>query len=364
MAKNGIAINIPASLGLSQAGLIWLPLPEGGLEASWLEETSRFGAKLSRALCREEDLRDRNVSPIDVDRPDWSGVERWVAISVARREKAAAEKAAERAAAEAATPIVDAAIANPGSSELLIQSEPTNVRPWGEWDWSRGSVLASTDVAWDGLCERLRVEARRRNAEARQQWADRIALLNDDELRAFTKGAVYHGGTRDHLSRETLARIDAAAKRDSEAEQTAIELQLRAALSAAPAHVLERFEAGFLPADELERYLSDAAFGSISLPLYQDLTDDDYEHSDECDGGKIKINGRAYNQDDDTLDAEEWSSWTVAREACSAAGLEAQLRVSRVYCTEEDCDNAVYRLSARVTATIGGITVKRDYAVG
>lgn len=289
-------------------------------------------------------LPDSQVAPVV-----WSEVVRILQAEV----DAKAEKKRE-IDAEAAE--IDAAIADQKPSNWLRHYNST---PWKPWSTSH---VSSNHPART----RLEAECKRRNELARVAWQHSLSQMGNEEL----LGQVNYQSEQ-HLPDELLQRVqqikadrDAAAEEAATKEAAIKEAEIREKLTSAPAHVLERYNAGFLPDDELQTQLANVAFGSVDLPLFDELTEDDIEHSDECYAAKPKFTSREYNKPGDTLDAEEWASWSAVHDVLQAAGFEPELRISKGWCQDDNCDANASRLKARITAVVGGISLQREYAVG
>jgi hypothetical protein len=350
--ENGIVIDVSPSLGLSRAGEMWLPLPDSGMPSDSLSLSDGYRT-IAQLLCTRWTFESgRDYWSLSVTSTDWAGVERR--ISELRLEAAA--KAAEIAAATAKESkllaLVDAAIADPNPSMLLTRADTD---PCSPWDWHQ-----HPDYGWSAVAnDRLRSEGSRRNGAARDSWNESLRALPDGEfLRAC--GGHPRESCVDEENKTRLRDVRSATR---EAENKAKSDAICAAFAKAwaPSHVTERYLAGVLPDHERDTWLNNAAFSTILLPTFTPLTVDDCpDHSDECRDPEVKFSGAEY---DGELDSDEWESWKLVKSTLELAGFQPQLRISRVYCNDDRCDAHAYSLHARVETVIGGITVRREYAV-
>jgi N-acetylmuramoyl-L-alanine amidase CwlA len=88
------------------------------------------------------------------------------------------------------------------------------------------------------------------------------------------------------------------------------------------------------------------------------LEDPDLDHDDECGYAEPKYRHEEYSGE---LNAEEWISWKAAKSTIESAGFAATLRIAVLSCS--NCDASIYRLKARATTSVGGLTVWKEYAV-
>lgn len=348
--ENGIAIFIDPSLGLARAGRMWLQLPESGFPADALD--LYYGSYVvSRSLCTRQQFDvHHDIRSLSVDSPDWAGVERKIDELRAESEKKAAAKAAEDLARAVTKSRVDAAIANPEPSDLLTRDES---HPWSPWDFCCSGIPSSVG------CGALQNETTRRNRAANEEWNALLAQMDDDQF-VLSCGGHPRESQINPDNKSRLRTIRAARDAAQNAAKTA-EVTAAFAKANAPSHVTERFVAGVLPNSERDEWLSTAAFGAITLPAFVWLTDADLpEHGEDCQEPEVKFSGAEYEGE---LDADEWASWKSVKAALESAGFEPELRFSKVYCSDNSCCACAYRLKARVTATIGGVTVTQEYAV-
>lgn len=356
MARNGIAISVDPKLGKTSAGLIWLPVPESGMP-EWMLQLERKGCHgelwhpIRDALCEEHRGGATGVHPIAVSDATWTAVESFAEDLRTKMEAEAAKTAAANAECDALIAEYEAAIANPEPSRLLTRSDA----PWGHaWDCKYDSTPGSDlehKTALDHARGAAQSEAMRRSKENAVAFADRAS--DDEFMAAFDFFAAQKFDLLERRSRIEKAR--------NEATKAANQAAIRTALAGAPAHIVERWEAGRLPESELKSALASALFGAIDLQRYEKIEDSEVEHDENCSDPEIKVKACEY---DGELDAEEWESWKAAKAAIEAAGFEAELRQVTAYCTDDDCSGSVSRLQARVEAEVGGVTVIRAYAVG
>lgn len=356
-SQNGIIINVDPSLGTARAGRIWIPVPAEGVPAELLavEQDTQYAhgyRPVRAALCTREQFeadRNRNHPALTVQSPDWNGVAtaaRAIAAETAAYRAAEAAKEAEYAATrDAEIAAIAAEVVTPGPTEHLAYNPHT---PWQAWSVERYIRLRGDAV------DILRSECERRNRATESTWLASVSSLTDNELADLSENA------RANLPRDLAARAEAVREARKEAAESANMRAIEAALSTAPSHVLERWQAERLPKSELTEALANVAFAALDLPRYEKLQDSDVEHSDECDDqSDTRVRTTEY---DGELDAEEWESWKTVKAAIEAAGFEAELRKAEIYCAT--CRESHTRLQARATTTIGGINVMRNYAIG
>lgn len=356
MARNGIAIFVDPKLGKTNAGLIWLPVPDTGVP-EWmllLERELCNGTvmhPIRDALCDKSGFGKSENRALNVTDATWEAVEAAAESLRADLAELAANAAKAKAECDALIAEYEAAIANPEPSRLLTREEA----PWGyDWDFKYESIEGANQEhrsALDRVREKARIEARKRSCESAVSFANRASDV--EFMAAFDYSAASRFGLTDR--RNQIEENQKAATRDAE------RLAIRTRLADAPAHILERFDAGRLPEDELKSALANAIFGAIDLPRYEKIEDSKVEHDESCDDPEIKVKTCEYTGE---LDAEEWESWKAAKAAIESAGFEAELRQVTAYCTCRDCGGSVSRLQARVEAEAGGVTVIRAYAVG
>ena len=178
----------------------------------------------------------------------------------------------------------------------------------------------------------------------------------------------------DHpLATELRRRKYAAEEREKQREaerQAAAKALVRAFLAehGAPDQV-ERFDAGVLPALELEMTLADLAFNALdeyprfdiilehqvrdALPIF----DSTFSAEDYAD---CEVQFRSIEATE--LNREQWAQLKAMRAACPAATIEARLHQGTL--DHKDVPwGVIERLGALATATVAGIEVRREYAL-
>lgn len=265
---------------------------------------------------------------------------------------------------------------NAEARAAIATPEPSSILELNSWGWRvRLHESDRIDHPLGGNCDSngryvrascslesdLQAEANRRNGEFKAARRAEFDKLTDEQLAAL-KDPDIHELSPDAASRRrrAIAAIEEAKEALEQAKKDRETAEIRAALVAggAPEHVLERLDDGCLPDTERNEYLRNAVFRSIELTPFRKLEDSDLDHDNECDCAEPKYKHSDY---DGELDAEEWILWKAAKAAIESAGFEAVLRITKLSC--ENCEASTYRLKARATTTVGGLTVWKEYAV-
>jgi hypothetical protein len=311
--KNVVITHIAASLGLSQAGRILVPVPETGVPAEYLEALALYLATEEEAAeCGRpySGARWHRKYELEVTAPGWDGV-----LARAEELARAAESAAVKQAAEEAAVLAEAVVA----SEFLDALE-------GE------DLLAAYD---------------------RLSYAVKQALHDTPAAGRVQQAA---------QARREAARVREAPPPPPPPPRAANVAAIRAVLvsGGCEEHVIARYDAGRLAEETRDKILADVAFAAITLEPYEPLADGDLEHDDDCEEAEPVYRTGDYTG---SLTAAEWSAWVAAKAAIEGAGCTAALRLVTLSCRAPSCWAKVLCLQAVAEATIGGVRLRCRYAI-
>jgi hypothetical protein len=135
----------------------------------------------------------------------------------------------------------------------------------------------------------------------------------------------------------------------------------------APAHALERLDAGVLPEAELLSTVRDYVLPETltGVQVYQPHDRDDIDHASGCNyGGDCNIMWSVHPGDGDPLTAEEWGNLKAVRAAAELIpGAKVDVREHRATLAC-DCPNQNwYTARVQVTYPDADLTVQRQYAL-